>query len=133
MRWLLVTMTLAGCITYDQPVDPTDPTGGGDPTGSGSGPGTPRTARQAFDQTVYTILDTKCGFCHDESSPVLPFVDSDPTGAYDYIKAVPSILGTPLYSNNATLLTSPDPTDPYTAAQLATIEDWLSLERGGGN
>ena len=122
-------MTLAGCITYEQPVDPNGGGGGGDAPGSG-GPTDP-SARQAFDRNVYPILSTKCGFCHDETSPVLPFVDSDPAGAYDFIKAVPAILGTPLYSTNATLLSSPDPTDPYTAAQLATIEDWLALERTG--
>jgi hypothetical protein len=135
LLWI-TPLLLTSCVAFDAKDPPDDPTPGGGGSGSGSGsssgsgtdPALER--RQAFDQTVYPIMTTKCATCHtygDAFAALPDFVEmQDPTRAYDVMKLQSGVLGQPAF---AAILDQP--LANYTADDLVALNLWIALERSG--
>lgn len=94
-------------------------------------PGSPElesTARQFFNEQVYSMLAASCGSagCHSEASGYNGFVSVDPTRAYDVITAS-SVVGD--YSDAAPIARPEVHNTPWSAGNASTILAWLALER----
>jgi hypothetical protein len=84
-------------------------------------------AREYFDAKVYPILMARCGACHVESAtPPLGFISADATVAYDSIKTT-DVIGD--YSTDAPLVKPVTRHFDYSPGELATMLEWLRLER----
>ena len=115
----MATMGLVGCVGGINDMGP-----GPDPTP------TARTAREMFDQDVYSIVHGKCGGCHVASTTQTNFVGASAAVGYDTATKYTAAVGdfSPSDAPILTKIAAGHQGLTYTTAELGKITNWLNQE-----